>query len=114
MASLRADVDSILEMRGLEPESAPIELAENIILVALFIASTTPPEPREHAKRHRYSHTTDGEDARVRNKERTYLEDASRASLIDEETLLMRAREIVVRASSSRPETSERSTTDGA
>ena len=49
----------------------------------------------------------------MRNKERTYLEDASRASLIDEETLLMRAREIVVRASSSRPETSERSTTDG-
>ena len=65
------------------------------------------------AKRHRSSRSTEGEDARVRNKERTYLEDASRASLIDEETLLMRAREIVVRASSSRPETSERSTTDG-
>ena len=43
VASLRADVDIILEIGGPEPESAPIEIAEDTILVALFTAPTAPP-----------------------------------------------------------------------
>ena len=75
VVSLRADVDSILEMRGPEPETTPIELVEDTVLVALFTAGTTPPEPHERAMRHHSSHTTDGEDARVGKKERTDLEE---------------------------------------
>lgn len=37
MESLRADVENILEMRGPEPETTPVELAEDIILVALLL-----------------------------------------------------------------------------
>ena len=35
---MQADVDNILEMRGTEPETAPFELAEEIVLAALFKA----------------------------------------------------------------------------
>lgn len=35
LAILQADVDTILEMRGTKPESAPTELAEDTVLDAL-------------------------------------------------------------------------------
>ena len=57
--SLRADVDNILEMRGPEHETAPIELIEDTVLVSLFTAPTTQPKPHKHAKRHHSSRTTD-------------------------------------------------------
>jgi len=63
-------MDNILEMRGPEPESALIETLEDTVLAALFTAPPTPPlEPRESAKRHRSSRTSEGEDACTRKKE---------------------------------------------
>lgn len=64
MASLHVDVDSILEMRGSEPETAPSELAEDTMLVALFTApAKPPPEPHGRAKMHHSRCTIEGEDA---------------------------------------------------
>ena len=57
------------------------------MLVALFTSPTAPPpKPRESDKRHYSSRTTEGDEARARNRERTDLEAARRASLVDEET----------------------------
>ena len=82
---MRADVDSIMEMRGLENEITPVKL-EVTTLVALFTTSTAMPEPRERAKRHYSSRTIDGYDAHARKKKRMDLEAARRDSLIDDET----------------------------
>ena len=86
---MREDVDRIMEMRPYEPETAPIDLAEDPMFPTLFTASTTLLEPRE-CKRHRSDHTTYGEDTRSRKKELTDFEAVRRASLIDEETLQTR------------------------
>lgn len=89
---MRAIVDCILERRGSEYETAPVEIEEDTVFVALLTTPTTPlPEPPERAKRHHSSRTTEGEDARARKKEQTNLEAARRASVIDEETRQMRA-----------------------
>ena len=70
MASLRADVDSILDVRALEPEAAHADHAEDTMFAILFTARTAPPSaPREHVKRNRSIRTSEGEDARARNKE---------------------------------------------
>lgn len=94
----------------------PIKLAEDTVLYTLFKIPAEPQsEPRGHAKRHRSNHTTETrDDARAMMKEKTDLEAATRASLIDEEARQMRAREMVVGASSSIPVTGEMSTTKGA
>ena len=95
-------MDNILEMRDLESETAPIETAEDTVLAVLFIARTAPPlELHEHVKRHRSSLTSEGENVRAMKKERTYLEAARRASLLDEKARQMRARELAGGASSS-------------
>lgn len=78
VTSLRADVDNILEMRGPDPETTPVQLAKDTLLAALFTGPTTSSKPRECDKRHRSNYTTDGEDALLRKKERTDLEAASR------------------------------------
>jgi len=70
-------------MRGPEPETSPVELAEETILAILFTAPIVPPDPHERDKRHHSSRTTDGEDSRATMKERMNLEAARRASLID-------------------------------
>ena len=58
MASLWADVDDIWGIRGHEPETAHVELEEDIVFVALFtVPIAPPPEPCVHAKRHHSSHT---------------------------------------------------------
>ena len=115
MASLRTDVDNLIEMKWTEPESVTFEQAEDTILGALFTAPTEPPpDPCGRSKRHQSRRTSEREDAHARKKEQTDLEAARRASLIDEETRHMRAQEIFAGESSSIPETSERSTTDGA
>ena len=36
VASLRVDVDAILDVRVPEPEAIPVELSENTVLSALF------------------------------------------------------------------------------
>ena len=110
---MQADVDNILEMRRYKPETAPVELAEDKVLFTLFTAPTAPPEPREHSKRHHSIRTTNGEDARKWKKEMKDLEAARRASMIDGLTCQMRDRELAARASGSRLDVIERSTTEG-
>lgn len=74
MSSLWEDVDDILEKKEPEPETVPIDLAEDKVFDAPFTSPTKPqPEPRGCAKRHRSSRTTEGEDAHARKKERTAL-----------------------------------------
>lgn len=53
------DMDAILDMMGTEPESAPIDLVEDIVLDALFKHSTElPSNPCVPTKRNRCIHTT--------------------------------------------------------
>ena len=92
---MRADADSILEMRGREPNTAPVELTADTMPVALFTTPTAPPpKPHKHAKRNHSSRITKGDDTRTRKNERTDLEAVTRASMIDEETSHMRDREL--------------------
>lgn len=101
-------------MRETYPETAPFELVEDAILVALFTAPTEPlPEPHVHARRHRYSRTTQGYDAHVRKKDQEDLESMRTTSLINEDTRQVRARELAAGASSSILDTRERRTNDG-
>ena len=52
------DMDAILDMMGIEPESAPIDLVEDKLLDTLFKPSIDPPcEPRGGTKRHHSIHT---------------------------------------------------------
>ncbi|TMX03049.1 hypothetical protein EJD97_018556 [Solanum chilense] len=95
--SLRADMDNIFEMRGPEPQSAPVETTEDTVLAALFTAPIAPPpEPHEHAKRNCYKNTSEGEDARTHKKERTDLEAVRRALFLYEEARHIRTRELVL------------------
>lgn len=58
VASLRADMDIILEMKEPEPATAPVETTEDIVLAALFTAPIAPPhEPRGRVKQHHSSRT---------------------------------------------------------
>lgn len=43
VVSLRVDMDSIIEMRGPDPESAHVETVEDIVLTKLFTAPTFQP-----------------------------------------------------------------------
>ena len=105
MASLRADMDNILEIRGTDPESTLVETTEDTFLVALFIApSAPPPEPRERVKRNRSNHTSESENARSQKNKRTYLEAAMSVSFLDEEARHMRTRELAAGMSCSRVE----------
>ena len=112
MASLRNDVDAILNVWVLESEATPAEPAEDTVLAALFTTSTAPlPLPHERAKRHQ---SRESEEDRDRKKEHTELEATRRAFLLDEEARQMKARELAARASSSKLDDVERSTTEGA
>lgn len=54
VASLRADMDAIVNVGGLESESISADPAENMVLATLFtISNAPPPPPRERARRHR-------------------------------------------------------------
>lgn len=86
MASLRVNVDSILDMRVPEPKAAPAELAEDAVLTVLFQTTTAPsPLTRERAKTHRSSHISESEGAPAMKRERLDMEAARRASLLDNE-----------------------------
>ena len=45
VASLRADVDAILDARVPEPEATPAEPVEDTMLAALIKTTTAPPPP---------------------------------------------------------------------
>ena len=80
MASLRADVDAILDARVPKPEAKPVEPAEDTMLaVLLHTTIALVPPPREHDKRHR---TREGDEAHSRKREHTELEAARRALLM--------------------------------
>ena len=71
LASLRADVDAILDVRLPEPKASPVELAEDTVLAALFTTITAPlPPPHERAKRHHSNRTSENKDAWATKKKR--------------------------------------------
>ncbi|XP_025884999.2 uncharacterized protein [Solanum lycopersicum] len=98
VASLRADVDVILDVWVPEPKVTHVELAQDTML-------------SERAKRHQSRET---DEAQARNKECTEFEASRRDSLADEEARYMKARELVAGVSISRLEDVDRSTTEGA
>lgn len=107
-------MDSILEMSGPEPETAPVEIAKDTVIVALFTAPiVAPPKPRECAKQHHYICAFEGDEAHARKKEWTDLEAARRDSLIDEDTLQIRAQELDAEESSSSVDVVERRIIEG-
>uniref|UniRef100_M1DVC6 Integrase core domain containing protein n=1 Tax=Solanum tuberosum TaxID=4113 RepID=M1DVC6_SOLTU len=88
LASLRADVDAILEIPAYEPEDAPTVLTEDTVLDALFrVDAETQPDPiRARGKRHHSSRPSEAvNDARARKMERKQEEPARRASILDKE-----------------------------
>ena len=86
--SLRADIDTILEVRVPEP----VEPVEDTVLAALFATSEIPPpSPRESAKRRR---SRSKDEARARKKECREMEAARRASLAEAEAHQIRASQI--------------------
>lgn len=62
------DVDTILEMRGIETKSSPDELAKDIVLKALFKGLIESPSKHlAFTKRHLYSHITrNGDEAHAK------------------------------------------------
>ena len=83
MASLRADVDAILEARVPECEATHTEPVEDTVFDALFQTTTVPsPQPREHTKRHR---SRKDDDTLSTKRDHLELEAVRTASLIDEE-----------------------------
>ena len=106
--NLRADIDTILEVRVPEP----VEPVEDTILVALFATSELPPpSPRESAKRRR---GRSADEVRARKKERREMEAARRASLAEAEAQQIRASQIAAGASISRTVETAGGTIDGA
>lgn len=78
-------MNGILEMKGCDPYSVPVELMEDTMHLSLFTTTTAPPlAPYERDKRHHSFCTSEGVDARARKKEQTELEAARRVSLLDE------------------------------
>uniref|UniRef100_M1E0F9 Integrase core domain containing protein n=1 Tax=Solanum tuberosum TaxID=4113 RepID=M1E0F9_SOLTU len=114
LASLRADVDAILEIPANEIEHAPMVLSEDTILDALFrVDAETQPDPtRARGKRHHSSHHSETvDDAQTRKRERKEEEQARRASILDEELHQKRALEAAAGASSFVPVRIDMSTT---
>lgn len=74
------DVDTILEMRWTETKSVPFEIEEDMVFASLFIAPLEPQDkPCGCAKRHLSCRTIEGEDDRVRNREKKDLKAAMRS-----------------------------------
>lgn len=115
LSNMRFDIDTMLEMRGAEPKSAPTKLEEDSVLDFLFNANAEPQhEQRVCIKRNKYIHTNEASDeARAKNIVRKKMERARRASVVDKEQLQRRALEMVVGASNLVPEIGERITSDG-
>lgn len=88
-----------------------IELAENIVLEVLYkVLAEIKPKPRVCGNLHHFSRTAEaGDEARSRKKEHTKLEQAMRASLVDEEMHQRRVQE----ASNSMHMSGAKSTTNG-
>ena len=95
MASLRGDVDAIIDEQVLWTESTQVEPTKDTVLAALFKTTIAPPPPpSEQTNRHR---SKEGDVSCVRKRERTNLEAARRASLMDEEARQIRAHELATR-----------------
>ena len=74
-----------MDTRVPKPEGAPAKFVEDMVLTALFQTTTAPlPPPREHTKRHRSSHTSEGEGDRASKRETLEMEAPRRTLLLDE------------------------------
>ena len=93
VASLRVDIDAILEVRVPESEAPSAEPSLDTVMATLLSTIVAPsPQPREHTNRHR---SIEDDETRSRKRQHIELEDARRASLIDEEAREMSAQEVV-------------------
>lgn len=73
-ASLRADMDSILDLRGPKHETTPIETTEDTVFVSLYTTPIElPPEPCERGNKHYSSRTTEGDEAYLGRRRRLIL-----------------------------------------
>ena len=77
--SLRADIDTILEVRVPKSEAPSVKLAEDTVLAALFATSDIPPPPPRGLAKRRRGRAND--EARAQKKERHEMEASRRASL---------------------------------
>lgn len=115
LANMCTDVNSILHIKWIEPESAPTKLEQDAILEAL---SNVPAKPQSKqcmlTKMHHSIHTTEaGDEYRVRKRERIEMERTRKASLVDQDIRHRRVLGMVARISSYVPERRERSSTYG-
>ncbi|TMX03793.1 hypothetical protein EJD97_014137, partial [Solanum chilense] len=101
---------------GTEQDIAPIKLAHDTLLVALFKPFAEPPsEPRMCTKRLRSSHTSKaGDEDRSRKRERNVVGHDKLASMVYEDLCQRSAVEMAIVASNSISVVDDRSTTDGA
>uniref|UniRef100_M1DNY3 Integrase core domain containing protein n=1 Tax=Solanum tuberosum TaxID=4113 RepID=M1DNY3_SOLTU len=117
LASLRADVDTILATPALELQVAPSALGDDTVLGALFSGDDAEeqPEPAPRGKRHRSSHKTElTEEEKASKRQRRQEERARKASIIDEQLRQQRTSEMIDGASSSMPVGIDVRTTEGA
>uniref|UniRef100_M1DFE2 Integrase core domain containing protein n=1 Tax=Solanum tuberosum TaxID=4113 RepID=M1DFE2_SOLTU len=100
LASLRTDVNAILSTPIVEPQAAPIALADDTVLDALFSGTTEEGLEPTHAKgkRHRSSRTEEEKDQK---RQRRQENEARKVSILDEELRQRRVRESAAGASSS-------------
>uniref|UniRef100_M1DIY3 Integrase core domain containing protein n=1 Tax=Solanum tuberosum TaxID=4113 RepID=M1DIY3_SOLTU len=98
LASLRANMGSILVPPESAPVAAPTEEVDTVVISVLFGDSMPPPDSsRAAGKRSRSDRTSnDAEAHRLRKKERQQIEEARRASIVDEELRQQLTREVGV------------------
>uniref|UniRef100_M1DTK3 Integrase core domain containing protein n=1 Tax=Solanum tuberosum TaxID=4113 RepID=M1DTK3_SOLTU len=103
LASLWADLDILLAPPQIEPESASTTPVVDTVLDALFGDDIPPPSSSHHAGKLPHSSwaSEDNEAKRAHKRECQQVEEARRASIVDEETHQQRAREVVLGSSSS-------------
>uniref|UniRef100_M1DWY2 Integrase core domain containing protein n=1 Tax=Solanum tuberosum TaxID=4113 RepID=M1DWY2_SOLTU len=102
LASLQTDVDAILAAPTVEPQAAPVALADNTVLDALFSRTTEEGLEPTHAtgKRHHSSRT---EEEKAQKRQHRQEKEARKASLLDEDLHQRKVRESATGASSSTP-----------
>ena len=88
---MKVDIDTIIDIRVSKPKAAPVDLVDDILLVALCTTTTAPPPPLwKCAKRHR---SRNSEENHARKNYHTEMQSTGRDSVFNEEARPMRARE---------------------
>ena len=102
LASLRAEVDTILATPTVEPQAAPTALADDTVLDALFSGTIEEESVPTHTKGKRH-HSSRTEEEKAQKRQRRQEKEARKASILDEELRQRRVRESIAGASSFAP-----------